>query len=189
MAYSVSLMLVGLTGRNASGKTTVIEWFKAHGFGVNSCSDSIRHWLRSNGREINRDNLIDGGRKLRAMGGPGILAEMLLDRIGEGGNHAIDSIRTPAEVEALQKREDFIMIEICTSREVRWERLVARGRTGDAENFEQFVEQEESELVAHDESGQALIATAAMADIVIQNDGDVDELHGQLQALIDSFDE
>ena len=182
-------MLVGLTGRNASGKTTVIEWFKARGFGVNSCSDSIRHWLRSNGREINRDNLIDGGRKLRAMGGPGILAEMLLDRIGEGGNHAIDSIRTPAEVEALRKRDDFIMIEIRTSREVRWERLVARGRTGDAENFEQFVEQEESELVAHDESGQALIATAAMADVVIQNDGGVDELHGQLQALIDSFDE
>ena len=81
------------------------------------------------------------------------------------------------------------MIEIRTSREVRWERLAARGRTGDAENFEQFVEQEESELVAHDESGQALIATAAMADVVIQNDGDVDELHGQLQALIDSFDE
>lgn len=182
-------MLVGLTGRNASGKTTVIEWLKSHGFGVNSCSDSIRHWLRSNGREINRDNLIEGGRKLRAMGGPGVLAEMLLDRIDENGNHAIDSIRTPAEVEALRKRDDFIMIEIRTSREVRWERLVARGRTGDAENFEQFVKQEESELVAHDESGQALIATAAMADVVIHNNGDVDELHGELQALIESFSE
>ena len=189
MTRSSPLMLVGLTGRNASGKTTVIEWLKAHGFGVNSCSASIRHWLRSNGREINRDNLIDGGRKLRAMGGPGILAEMLLDIIGESGNHAVDSIRTPAEVEVLRKRDDFIMIEICTSREVRWERLVARGRTGDAENFEQFVEQEESELIAHDESGQALIATAEMADAVIHNNGDVDDLHGQLRALIDSFNE
>jgi dephospho-CoA kinase len=114
---------------------------------------------------------------------------MLLDRIGEDGDHAIDSIRTPAEVEALRKRNDFMMIEIRTSREVRWERLVARGRTGDAENFEQFVEQEESELIAHDESGQALIATAAMADVVIHNNGDVDDLHGQLKALIESFSE
>lgn len=180
-------MLVGITGRNASGKTTIIEWLKKQGFGVNSCSDSIRHWLRANGVEITRDSLIDGGRKLRAMGGPGILAEMLLDRIGEEGDHAIDSIRTPAEVEALRVRDDFILLEIRCPQEVRWERLLARGRTGDAENFEQFVTQEEAELVAHDESGQALIATAEMADVVIHNNGEVDELHEQLKVVIDEF--
>ena len=178
-------MLVGLTGRNASGKTTVIEWFESKGFGVNSCSDSIRHWLRSNQREITRDNLIDGGRKLRAMGGPGVLAEMLLDSIEEGTNHAVDSIRTPAEVESLRKREDFILLEIRAPRELRWERLVERGRTGDAETFEQFSLQEESELVAHDESGQALIATGKMADVVIHNNGNVNDLYKQLEAFME----
>ncbi len=180
-------MLVGLTGRNASGKTTVIDWFTERDFGASSCSDSIRHWLRSSGKDITRDNLIEGGRTLRAMGGPGILAEMLLDIIGDEKNHAVDSIRTPAEVLAFRKRDDFVLVEVCAPREVRWERLLARGRTGDAETYEQFVAQEESELVAHDEAGQALVATAKMADVAIINDGDVDSLHQQLQALMDEF--
>ncbi|MBT3772217.1 MAG: AAA family ATPase [Euryarchaeota archaeon] len=180
-------MLIGITGRNASGKTTIIEWFKENEFGINSCSDSIRNWLRSNNQDITRDNLIDGGRKLRAMGGPGILAEMLLDTIEPNSNHAIDSIRTPAEVEALRKRDDFILIEIRAPREIRWERLVERGRTGDAENFEQFVAQEESELIAHDESGQALNATADLADVVIHNNGDVDDLNRQLKIFMEEY--
>ena len=41
-------------------------------------ADSIRAYLRESGQEINRDNLIQGGRKLRSQGGPGVLAEMLL---------------------------------------------------------------------------------------------------------------
>lgn len=181
------MMLVGLTGRNASGKTTIIEWFESKGFGVNSCSDSIRHWLLSNEREITRDNLIDGGRKLRAMGGPGILAEMLLDLIDEESNHAVDSIRTPAEVEALRKRKGFVLLEIRAPQELRWQRLVERGRTGDAETFEQFSKQEDSELIAHDESGQALIATGKMADVVIHNNGNIDDLHKQLETFMDEY--
>ena len=180
-------MLVGLAGRNASGKTTVIDWLKSKGFESNSCSDSIRHWLRSNNREITRDNLIDGGRKLRAMGGPGILAEMLIDLIEEGTKHAVDSIRTPAEVEAFRKCEDFVLVEIRAPRELRWQRLLERGRTGDAETFEQFSIQEEAELVAHDESGQALIATAKMADVVIHNNGDIDDLYKQLDIFMEEY--
>ncbi|MBS71356.1 MAG: hypothetical protein CMO20_00185 [Thermoplasmata archaeon] len=180
-------MLIGITGRNASGKTTIIEWLKDKGFGINSCSDSIRNWLRSNNQEITRDNLIEGGRKLRAMGGPGILAEMLLDVIEPGSNHAVDSIRTPAEVEALKKREDFLLLEIRAPRELRWQRLLERGRTGDAETFEQFSEQEESELVAHDESGQALIATGKLADVVIHNNGNIEDLHLQLELLMKEY--
>lgn len=182
-------MLVGLTGRNACGKTTVMDWLVERGFTSNSCSDSIRTWLAANDREITRASLIEGGRTLRAMGGAGILAEMLLDRIGEGGDHAIDSIRTPAEVEALRKRDDFILVEVRAPREERWQRLVERGRTGDAENYEQFVAQEEAELVAHDESGQALIATAELADMVIHNNGDIADLYQQLEAMATHFGE
>ena len=96
-----------------------------------------------------------------------------------------DDNNTPAEVEALRKREDFILLEIRAPRELRWERLVERGRTGDAETFEQFTLQEESELVAHDESGQALIATGKMADVVIHNNGNVNDLYKQLDAFME----
>ncbi len=177
-------MWFGLTGRNASGKTTVVEWLRRRGYKTTSCSDSIREWLRNEGKEITRENLIQGGRTLREQGGPAILAEMLRDSNKEVANLVIDSIRTPAEVEALRERSDFVLIEVRASREVRWKRLQERGRDGDPTTFEEFVQQEDSELVAKDESGQALKATAAMTDIVINNEGASQELEVALEALL-----
>jgi ATPase subunit of ABC transporter with duplicated ATPase domains len=57
------IMLIGLTGRNASGKSTLVEWFSEKGMKSYSCSDSIRAWLREQDKEITRDALIEGGRE------------------------------------------------------------------------------------------------------------------------------
>ena len=57
-------MLVGLTVRNASGKSTFVEWFSAKGLRSVSCSDSIRSWLAEQGVESTREALIEGGREL-----------------------------------------------------------------------------------------------------------------------------
>ena len=102
-------MLIGLTGRNASGKSTVVYRFSNKGLETSSCSDSIRAWLAEQKIEPTRDALIEGGRELRRKGGAGILAEMLLD-ILDGKDAVVDSIRTPGEVEALRKRDDFISV-------------------------------------------------------------------------------
>ena len=45
--------------------------------------------------------------------------------------------------------------------------------------------QEESEEVASDESGQALVATAEMADLILINEGTVEGLHEDLENLLD----
>ena len=177
-------MWFGLTGRNASGKTTVVDWLVDNGYSAASCSDSIRTHLMNQGIELNRENLIAGGRELRAKHGPGILAEMLRDANHDAVNLVIDSIRTPAEVEALRERPDFRLIEVHASREVRWSRLQSRGREGDPLDWETFLAQEEAELVAADESGQALEATAELADIVIINDADEGALREALEWLL-----
>ncbi|MEE2625211.1 MAG: AAA family ATPase [Candidatus Thermoplasmatota archaeon] len=115
-------MLIGLTGRNASGKSTLVEWFSAKGLRSVSCSDSIRSWLTAQGIEPSRDALIEGGRQLRRDGGAGVLAEMLLEILGSE-DAVVDSIRTPAEVEALRKRGDFLFIEVRADEGARWQRL------------------------------------------------------------------
>ncbi len=160
-------MLVGLTGRNASGKSTFVEWFSAKGLRSVSCSDSIRAWL---------------GRELRRQGGGGILAEMLLD-ILSGEDAVVDSIRTPAEVEALRERGDFFLIEVRADQEARWERMNQRGRSGDPLDKEVFLRQEEAEASSKDEAGQALDATAEMADVTIDNDGTLEELERKLEEV------
>ena len=107
---------------------------------------------------------------------------MLLIRIG-GGDAVIDSIRTPGEVEALRQREDFILIEVRSGMEARWQRAQSRARTGDISDKETFFANEEIEAVAKDESGQALNATAALADLILVNDGSLEELHADLEEL------
>ena len=149
-----------------------------------SCSDSIRRWLSEEGIEESRDSLIEGGRELRRRGGAGILAEMLLDELS-GGDAVIDSIRTPSEVEALRVREDFVLIEILAGTDSRWQRSQDRARPGDPSDKDTFISQEKSEEVALDAAGQALVATAEMADLVLYNNGSIEELHSDLEELIE----
>ena len=175
-------VLIGLTGRYASGESTVVAWLVSKGLGSESCSDSIRSHLEEKGIEESRESLIEGGNELRRIGGAGILAEMLLERIG-GGDAVIDSIRTPGEVEALRQRDDFILIEVRSGMEERWQRAQSRARTGDVSDKETFFANEEKEAVAKDESGQALNATAALADLILVNDGSLEELHSDLEEL------
>ncbi len=179
---AASNVLIGLTGRNASGKSTLVEWFSAKGLRSVSCSDSIRTWLHDQGMESTREALIEGGRELRRNGGPGVLAEMLLE-ILDGGDAVVDSIRTPAEVEALRERGDFTLIEVRADEDSRWERMVGRGRAGDPTEKSSFLSQEAEESHAKDESGQALVATGLMADIRIDNDGTMEELVSRLEEI------
>ena len=153
-----------------------------------SCSDSIRHWLKENGKEINRENLTQGGRSLRSKGGPGILAELLLERISPEQPTIIDSIRTPDEVHALREREGFLLIEVHAPIDLRWERMQQRGREGDPENYQDFLSQEEAEAVAKNSSGQALVATAELADLLIINDGTRQELDESLKILLTTIE-
>jgi dephospho-CoA kinase len=138
--------------------------------------------LREQGIETTREALIDGGRELRRGGGAGVLAEMLLE-ILDGEDAVVDSIRTPAEVEALRSRGDFVLIEVRADEESRWQRMTSRGRSGDPTEKGAFLSQEAAEAKSEDEAGQALDATAAMADITIQNDGSIEDLEGKLEGI------
>jgi len=177
-----SIMLIGLTGRNASGKSTLVNWFAEKGLRSVSCSDSIREWLKNQNKQISRDSLIEGGRTLRKEGGGGILAEMLLEII-DGADAVVDSIRTPMEVDVLRSRGDLILIEIKASEDRRWSRLQDRARPGDPLNKLLFIKQENKEIKSKDEAGQALDATALMADIQITNDGTIDDLYLKLDKI------
>ena len=182
-------MIVGLTGRNASGKGTVAAWLESQGFGYTSLSDAIRLHLADEGVEPTRDNLIAAGRKLRTEGGPGVLAEHTLRRIPQDVDFVVDSIRNPAEVQALRARPDFVLVEVAADETSRYDRLALRSRKGDAQSFSEFQRQEQAELASGDPAAQQLVATAALADVVVDNGGDLDALHAHLAAILPAWRE
>lgn len=177
-------MLVGLTGKNGSGKGTVARWLTERGFAHDSLSDRIREDLRARGLPITREHLIASGRRLRAEHGPGVLAERTLERL-QGASHSIvDSVRNPAEVDVLRRRDDFVLIEVQADARTRFERIQARGRHGDAQDFATFLAHDEAELGNQSAHAQQLDRTAALADHVVHNNADLATLQAQLEALL-----
>ena len=177
-------MIIGLTGRNASGKGEIAQYLKARGFEYFSLSDEIREEIRSRGGEISREALINVGNELRARSGPGVLAERVLPRLERARNVVVDSIRNPSEVEILRRRKDFTLLAAEADRGVRFERGKSRGREGPARTLDQFVQEEERELASSDPTTQQLLATERLADITISNNGTLEELHHKLDALL-----
>jgi dCMP deaminase len=177
-------MIIGLTGKNGSGKTAVCDYLRSRGFEYHSLSDAIRDEIRSKGEEITREKLIEVGTELREKSGPGILAERILAGLDNDHNYVIDSIRNPYEVEALRLRPDFTLLVLEADVPIRFERSRMRGRENAAQTIEQFMAEEARELESDNPASQQLIATQQKADISISNNGTVEELHRCLDEVL-----
>jgi dephospho-CoA kinase len=177
-------MIIGLTGLNGAGKTEVAQYLINRGFEYHSLSDEIRAEIRRRGREITREVLISVGNELRNCLGPGVLAERVLQRLTHTGHYVVDSIRNPYEVEVLRRRPDFTFLAVEADRQIRFQRSLKRGREGAPTNLEQFVAEEARELNSEDPSSQQLVATRCLADVVVSNDGSVEDLHRSLDELL-----
>ena len=178
------LMIVGLTGRNASGKGEVAKYLRDVGFAFFSLSDEIRDEIRKRAQEITRARLIEIGNELRDNFGNGILAQRILKRIRDDRHSVVDSIRNPAEVEVLRQRGDFRLIAIKADRGLRFERHLGRGREGAAQTLEQFSCEENLELASENPSTQQLMATERLADAMLENNGSLEELHKRIGELL-----
>ena len=77
-----------------------------------------------------------------------------------------------------------MLIEVRAGADSRWQRSKERARPGDPSDRTAFVSQEAEEEVALDAAGQALVATAEMADLVLFNVGSIEDLHDDLEDLI-----
>ncbi len=178
-------MRIGVAGFNAAGKTEVVGFLEGRSFYRASLSDIIREDLSQAGLEPTRENMIERGRELRERFGPAILAERARARLPQDRNHVIDSIRHPAEVEALRTGGEFLLLWVEARPELRFERSGARERPGDARTFGEFQQLERRELASDNPAGQQLLAVRELADEVVTNDADVPELHGQLERVLE----
>ena len=161
-------MIIGLTGKNAAGKGEIAKHLQSKGFAYFSLSDALRDEASKRKLDHSRNNLINLGNDLRKNFGNGILAERINEKITEAksrgkSNFVIDSIRNPGEISELKKNEGFLLVGIVTDEKIRFQRLLSRGRIGDATTFEEFREQEQREN-NNEESGQQLDTCLAMAD-------------------------
>lgn len=180
-------MIIGLTGKNASGKGAVAEFLKNKSFYYYSLSDVLREHIKTQGLDITRENLIRFGNELRATFGSAVLAERVLTKLDPDKNYVIDSFRNPAEVKAFRSRSDFYLVGVEAPELTRFERIAQRARERDPKTLEQFLEVEGRELKNEDPAGQQLSETIAMADFTIVNDGSIEALYEKVTFLLSKF--
>ena len=182
--------IIGLTGRNASGKGTVASFLKESSYVYHSLSDTLRDELKRRNLEESRDNLIMIGNSLREEGGPGILADLMISNLTSLENHIVDSIRNPLEVKSLRREyenHNFSLISVEASPEIRYERLKQRNRAGDSSSWEEFLAQEKLEERSSDPNKQQIFETINEADYHIDNSGSLSELKNKIRKIIDNL--
>jgi dCMP deaminase len=173
-------MIIGLTGKNASGKGEVAKFLQSRGFHYFSLSDVLRAELKARHMTPTRDHLTRVGNELREKHGPAVLADRILKKLAESQNYIVDSFRNPAEVEAFQRRPDYVLWAIVAKPETRFKRIKARARENDPQTLRQFIAVEKREAANVDPNKQAIDACVKMADDRIPNDGTLAQLHHEL---------
>ncbi|MBI2659006.1 AAA family ATPase [Candidatus Woesearchaeota archaeon] len=182
-------MIIGLTGKNASGKGEAANYLKSKGFIYYSLSDVIREEATKRKLEHSRNNLINLGNELREKFGSNYLAKQINKKINKQSktkknqNFVIDSIRSPFEAKELMKNKNFILVGVDAPVEIRFKRLLERKRAGDAKTLEEFKQQEQRENLKSD-TNQQLDATFGMAEKIIVNDGSLKDLYKKIDNLL-----
>jgi dephospho-CoA kinase len=98
----------------------------------------------------------------------------------------VDSVRAPAEVAVLRRCPGFHLLGVTAPLELRWRREIARGREGVAHDLETFRGFEERENQDQPDS-QQLRRTLDLADAVVVNDGDLDQLRARVLTIVDQW--
>ena len=184
-------MIVGLTGKNAAGKGEIAKHLQSKGFAYFSLSDALREEADRRKLDYSRSGLITLGNELRKNFGNGILAERInikiqKEKFNGRKDFVIDSIRNPGEIRELKKNKGFLLVGVVTDEKIRFQRLLKRGRIGDATTFEEFREHEQREN-NNEESGQQLDKCLSMVDKHISSNGTIEEANKEFDEWMESL--
>jgi len=178
------MKIIGITGTLGAGKGTIVEYLvNKLGFTHYSVRQFLTEEIEKKGLPVNRDTMTEVANQLRANHSPSYIIEQLYKQaISVGGNSIIESIRTPGEVDFLKKQGEFYLIAVDADPKIRYKRISIRGSKTDDVDFETFLANENREFTTSDPNKQNLSRCIELADLILQNNGSMDELNKNLKA-------
>jgi len=177
-------LILGIAGEMGSGKGTIAKHvMEQRGGGTHRFSTILRDILDRVHLEQSRENIQTLSTILRKNFSEDILAKAMLHD-AEGDAHdivIIDGVRRLADIVYLRELPHFKLVYVEADMEIRYERIVKRGENSDdaKKTFEEFKKDHE------DESEDQIRELKNYADYVINNDGTYEELHMQVDKIID----
>lgn len=172
--------VLGITGLASSGKDTVAKYLKdKYKFEWLNFSDILIEEAKKKKLKPDKMNLSKIGDEYRKKHGMGGLAIAILQKIekSKSENFVVTGFRSPEEVDYIRNNVDnFDLIEIRTDPNKRWERK----KDSDPQNEDEFFERDR-----RDKEMKGLGKVIEMADEVIENDSNFQELYKRIDKLKD----
>lgn len=175
--------VIGVVGEMGAGKTTIANYLKEkHGAVSFRFSGMLRDMLRRIHVPVERANMQALSTFVRSHFGEDIMSKVVAKDVQESDADLIvtEGIRRPSDIDFLKELPNFKLIAVRVDPRTRFERITARTENKDdrSKTWEQF--QKDSSQ----ESEQQVTAIEEMADIIIDNNGTLDELHMTLENFV-----
>ncbi len=176
-------MKLAFVGHPVGGKDTAAEYVaKKYSLHHISSSDLIRDYITKNNLgTLDRPNVHKHANELRAKHGGDYLVRVAFEKTKE--NLIVSGLRAIDEVETFKKLGGTV-IAVVAPMERRYEFSKKRGRIGDEVTFEDFKKIEEEENESKDRNGQNVGKVIEMADIVIENNGTLEDLFLKCEEVV-----
>ncbi len=173
------MIVIAITGQPGSGKTTAIDAIRDLGIVV-SMGDIVRNEAKKRDLIPSGINLGKIAKEMRIEAGPTIIAEKCVELIKSKKEEVIfiDGVRSLSEINVFRKFWKFPIIAIIVDKEIRFNRLLERGRSDDPKTIEELIERDTREIRF------GLDEVLKNADYVIKNNSTIEDLKKKLRKLV-----
>ncbi len=169
-----------LTGMPGAGKEEFVRVALERGYQVVRMGDVVRQEATARGLVMSDQEIGGFASAERREHGPGIWAVRCVPMIGDRDT-VIDGSRSPYELEVFRKElgRKMRLVAIHASPSERYVRLMRRDRHDAPRSEEEFRQRDEREL------SWGLGDLIAQADLMIENEGTLDEFHRKVAEELD----
>jgi len=180
------MKIIAFTGMPCSGKSEAVQIAKNMGINVFRMGDMVWKEVKNRGLTLDDKRVGAIANQMREKFGKDIWAKKTLEKINKFSKLeyiVIDGIRNIEEIETFKKKlgKDFIVIAIIASDEIRQKRCLKRKREDDSKDIHDLKKRDKREL------NWGLGSVIASADIVIPNEGSVENFRNEIKKIFNKF--
>ena len=181
-------MIIGIAGTHGAGKGTVVEYLVSQkGFKHFAVSDTfLVSEAKKRGLEPTRITRRNIANEFRSKGPTKLMEavyEMAKGAVEGGQNVVLEPQHTAAEVRFIQSIGG-IEFAVDADLRTRYARIQKRGSTKDDVSFERFEVEQKQEMASDNPDENNLGAAIQAADVLLYNDGTLEELFVQIEAAL-----
>jgi len=180
------MKIIAFTGMPASGKSEAVQLAKDKGIPVVRMGDLVWEETKRQGKPLDDKNVGSVATSMRKKHSMDVWARRTVEKIHslkKAPHLVIDGVRNLEEIEYFKKElgSNFFVVAIDAPDELRRKRAIARGRTDDSKDLKDLEERDKREI------SWGLQKVIADADIVIPNNGSLEEFRKQVLILLNNL--